>query len=132
MTRDLDATDGVAAEPAGRRRLGKRAKLGIVLVVLSFLIFFALPAITFLPFSTGTKWYLSGGMVIFCYGMQYAGIFLAGPEVAGPVIAWFRNWLPWKKAAGKDVQVDDEILPPAGAPDQQAEESADETANHDN
>ena len=102
MNSEPDTTDAASAEPAGRRRLGKRAKLGVVLVVLSFLIFFAIPAIAFLPLAKGAKWYVGVGVLVFCYGIQYAGLYLAGREVAGPIMAWFWNWLPWTKRMKED------------------------------
>ncbi len=102
MNSEPDTTDDGSAEPAGRRRLGKRAKLGVVLVVLSFLIFFAIPAIAFLPLAKGAKWYVGVGVLVFCYGIQYAGLYLAGREVAEPIMAWFWKWLPWTKRMKED------------------------------
>lgn len=114
MNSEPDTTDAAAAGPAGRRRLGKRAKLGIVLVVLSFLIFFAIPAIAFLPLAKGAKWYVGVGVLVFCYGIQYAGLYLAGREVAGPIMAWFWKWLPWRKSSDEDVQLEEEAGPAPG------------------
>ena len=112
MTSELDKTDGAPAKP--RPRLGKRAKLGIVLVVLSFLIFFTIPAIAFLPLSKGVKWYVGVGVLVFCYGIQYAGLYLAGREVAAPIMAWFWKWLPWRKSRVEDVQLKEEAGPASG------------------
>ena len=102
MKSDLDTTDDGSAEPAGRRPLKKRAKIGIVLVILSFLIFFMIPAIAFLPLAKGAKWYVGVGVLVFCYSIQYAGFYLAGREVAEPIMAWFWKWLPWTKRMKED------------------------------
>jgi predicted permease len=102
MNSELDTTDDASPEPAGRRRLRKRAKIGIVLIILSFLIWFAIFAVPFLPYSGRVKWIVGVVLVICCYSSWFLGLFLAGREVAAPIMAWFWKWLPWKKSVKED------------------------------
>tara|TARA_B100000809_G_scaffold208157_1_gene210752 strand:+ start:476 stop:796 length:321 start_codon:yes stop_codon:yes gene_type:complete len=102
MKSDLDTTDDGSAEPAGRRPLRKRAKIGIVLIILSFLIWFAIFVVPFLPYSGRVKWIVGIVLVICCYSCWFLGLFLAGREVAAPIMAWFWKWLPWTKRTKED------------------------------
>lgn len=102
MNSELDTTEDASPEPAGRRRLRKRAKIGIVLIILSFLIWFAIFAVPFLPLTGRVKWRVGVVLVICCYSSWFLGLFLAGREVAAPIMAWFWKWLPWKKRMKED------------------------------
>ena len=102
MNSELDTADDATAEPAGPRRLRKRAKIGIVLIILSFLIWFAIFVVPFLPLSGRVKWTVGVVLVICCYSSWFLGLFLAGREVAAPIMAWFWKWLPWKKSMKED------------------------------
>ena len=79
---------------AGEKRSEGRypwAKLGIVLILISGVLWFSLFAIPFLPLTTGKKALLAG--VVFG-GVQvawWAGAALAGPRVAGMIRSLFRR-----------------------------------------
>ena len=103
MTSDSDKTGLPPGEQTEKRRLGKRARLGILLIILSFTLWLAILGVPFLPFSSGLKWIVGLLLWFSSYAFWFLGLYMAGREVASPFVNWFWKWLPWRKSAQGDV-----------------------------
>jgi hypothetical protein len=132
MTNDVETVDGESTEQEEPKKLGKRARLGVLLIILSFVIW--LPIIAVVPFLNiplKEKGVLAGELLIGSYIAWFLGLFLAGREVARRIAAWFFRLVPWKR---KKQEADNDPLAElpgesdATVPDSM---SADEIEDHD-
>ena len=103
MPSDSDNTDLPSGEQKEKRRLGKRARLGVLLIILSFTVWLAILGVPFLPFSSGLKWIIGLLLWFSSYVFWFLGLYMAGREVAGPFVNWFWKWLPWRKSVQGDI-----------------------------
>ena len=101
MAEGLD-DDVQTTEPAAKSS-NRWARLGIILILLSGVLWAPLPVIPFLSLGTGQKVVLAS--VLFT-GVQIAwwvGAGLAGPKAVRAIRGWLRERLRWKKATGANV-----------------------------
>ncbi|MCL4455038.1 MAG: transporter suffix domain-containing protein [Deinococcus sp.] len=97
-------TDQASADTAthnATKRLGLAAKAGLGLIVLSTLLWVALPAIPFLPLSTSQKASLVVAVLVVAEALFLAGVLLAGKEVAKRYRSWLSPRRLWQRLAGK-------------------------------
>ena len=130
MTSDAETVDGETTEKEKPKKLGKRARLGVLLIILSFVIWLPIPFVPFLNIPPLDKGVLIGELLIGSYIAWFLGLFLAGREVARRIAAWFFRLVPWKR---KKQEANDPLaeLPDesdATVPDSM---SADEIEDHD-
>ncbi len=83
LERDADATT----------RSGISARAGVILLGLSLALWVPLPAVPFLPLSTGAKATLGGGLVVGAEIAFWLGAVLAGPEAVRRMRSWIRKAL---------------------------------------
>ena len=132
MTNDVETVDGESTEQEEPKKLGKRARLGVLLIILSFVIWLPIFAVVpFLDIPLKAKGVLVGELLIGSYIAWFLGLFLAGREVARRIATWFFRLVPWKR---KKQEADNDPLaePPgesgATIPDSM---SADEIEDHE-
>jgi len=132
MTSDAETVDGETTEKEKPKKLGKRARLGVLLIILSFVIWLPIIAVVpFLKIELKEKGLLAGELLLGSYIAWFLGLFLAGREVARRITAWFFRLVPWKR---KKQEADNDPLaePPgesaATIPDSM---SADEIEDHE-
>ena len=66
-------------------------RAGVVLLVVSALLWVLLPVVPFLPLSTGAKAAAGGGLVVAAEIAFWAGAALAGPEAVRRARSWIRT-----------------------------------------
>ncbi|MDP7205251.1 MAG: hypothetical protein QGH11_06780 [Pirellulaceae bacterium] len=103
MTSDSDTTELSPGEKKGNRSLGKRARLGVLLIFLSIAVWFAILGVPFLHASSGFKWIVGLLLWLSSYAFWFLGLYMAGREVAGPFVNWFWKWLPWRKSPQGEI-----------------------------
>jgi len=81
------------ADPRAIGRAGLWTRTGIALLVVSALLWVPLPAVPFLPLSTGAKAALGTGLVVAAEIAFWVGAALAGPETVRRARAWIRGTL---------------------------------------
>ena len=91
LERDADATT----------RSGISARAGVILLGLSLALWVPLPAVLFLPLSTGAKATLGGGLVVGAEIAFWLGAVLAGPEAARRTRSWIRRALPKRRPSSR-------------------------------
>jgi hypothetical protein len=103
MASDSKMTDVSTSEPGKVRRLGNRARLGIALIILSFVVWIMIFVVPFLPLTRGAKWTVGLVLWLGSYACWFLGLYLAGREVAGPIVNWLWKWVPWRKDVKEDT-----------------------------
>lgn len=90
-------TQSRSEEPAPSRPAQDRqprpvlARLGVVLILLSGVLWFSLFAIPFLPWTLGQKTALGGVVFVGVQIAWWSGAALAGPSVVKKLTGWFRR-----------------------------------------
>jgi len=103
MTRDSNTTNLSPGEQKENRSLGKRARIGILLIFLSIVVWLSILGVPFLPISSGFKWIVGLLLWLSSYAFWFLGLYMAGREVAGPFVNWFWKWLPWRKSPQGEI-----------------------------
>jgi hypothetical protein len=131
MTNDTETVDGESTEQEEPKKLGKRARLGVLLIILSFVIWLPIPFVPFLTISDKERVVLFVGLLIGSYIAWFLGLFLAGREVARRIVAWFFRLVPWKRK--KQEADEDPLAELPGESDATIPDSvsADEIEDHD-
>lgn len=92
MTNPDSRQDTQGDRPPGRRAKGSMiARIGMLLMLLSMILWFSLFAILYLPLTIGQKAALAGADFVAVQIAWWTGAALVGPQTVARIRSWFRR-----------------------------------------
>ena len=95
---DNHSQPGFERDAEATTRSGISARAGVILLGLSLALWVPLPAVPFLPLSTGAKATLGGGLIVGAEIAFWLGAVLAGPAAARRTRLWIREALTKRRS----------------------------------
>ena len=84
----------VASPLAGKKRSSRFSKLGIGLMLMSGVFFFAMLSVPWWPIGAGAKAIAGGGLFVSVQASWWIGAAMAGPAAVKALVAFFRRRKP--------------------------------------